>query len=54
MKVQTAVHGYKLQMPLLRDRPARNGVTTYICENFACRAPLVGAEAVEKALQSKA
>jgi uncharacterized protein YyaL (SSP411 family) len=24
-------------------------VTAYVCENFACRAPLVGAEAVEKA-----
>ena len=24
-------------------------VTVYVCENFACRAPLVGADAVEKA-----
>ena len=23
-------------------------VTVYVCENFACKAPLVGAEAVEK------
>jgi uncharacterized protein len=25
-------------------------VTVYVCENFACQAPLVGAEAIEKAL----
>ena len=23
-------------------------VTVYVCENFTCQAPLVGAEAVEK------
>jgi len=36
---------------LLKDRPALGGVTTYICQNFSCQAPIVGAEAVEKALQ---
>jgi uncharacterized protein YyaL (SSP411 family) len=35
---------------LLADRPARGGVTTYICENFTCQAPLVGAAAVQNAL----
>ncbi|OAI51896.1 thioredoxin [Planctomycetaceae bacterium SCGC AG-212-F19] len=35
---------------LLKDRPAKGTVTTYVCENFTCREPLVGAEAVEKAL----
>jgi uncharacterized protein YyaL (SSP411 family) len=37
-------------IPLLKDKPAVGGaVTVYVCENFACKAPLVGAEAVEKA-----
>jgi uncharacterized protein len=36
-------------IPLLKDKPAVGGkVTVYICENFACSAPLVGADAVEK------
>ena len=30
-------------IPLLRDRPARGDVTTYVCENFACKAPVIGA-----------
>ncbi len=38
-------------VPLLADRPARDGkVTTYICENFACQAPVVGSEALRAAL----
>ncbi len=40
-------------IPLLKDRPARGTVTTYICENFSCKEPLVGAEAVEKELQRR-
>jgi hypothetical protein len=36
-------------VPLLADRGIQDGrVTTYICQNFSCRAPLVGAEAVEQ------
>jgi uncharacterized protein YyaL (SSP411 family) len=36
-------------IPLLKDKPAVDGkVTVYVCENFACRTPLVGATAVEK------
>jgi uncharacterized protein YyaL (SSP411 family) len=36
-------------IPLLKDRPAVDGkVTVYVCENFTCKAPLVGAEAVER------
>ncbi|HKB01746.1 MAG TPA: thioredoxin domain-containing protein [Gemmataceae bacterium] len=31
-------------VPLLKDRPAAGDVTTYICERFACQAPLVGTE----------
>ena len=38
-------------VPLLADRPARDGrATTYICENFACREPVVGVEALRAAL----
>jgi uncharacterized protein YyaL (SSP411 family) len=37
-------------LALLADKPARGSVTTYICRDFACQAPLVGAEAVEAAL----
>ncbi|CAN5880482.1 thioredoxin domain-containing protein [soil metagenome] len=37
--------------PLLAERTARDGHTTvYICENFACRAPVVGVEGVRAAL----
>jgi uncharacterized protein YyaL (SSP411 family) len=36
---------------LLKDKPAQGAVTTYICENFSCKAPLVGPEALEKALR---
>jgi hypothetical protein len=36
-------------IPLLTDKPMVNDtVTVYVCENFACKAPLVGAEAVER------
>jgi uncharacterized protein YyaL (SSP411 family) len=31
---------------LLADKTAHGSVTTYICENFTCQAPLVGVEAV--------
>jgi uncharacterized protein YyaL (SSP411 family) len=37
-------------IPLLKDRPmVGDAVTTYVCENFVCRAPLVGADAVIRA-----
>ncbi len=39
---------------LLSDKPAPDGVTTYVCENFTCQAPLAGAAAVEKALAGEA
>jgi uncharacterized protein YyaL (SSP411 family) len=39
-------------LPLLADKSARGAVTTYICQNFACQAPLVGVEALEAALKS--
>ncbi len=39
------------RVPLLADRPAVRGrVTTYICERFACQAPLVGLDALAEAL----
>jgi uncharacterized protein YyaL (SSP411 family) len=38
-------------LPLLAGKEAQGAVTTYVCRDFACQAPLVGAEAAEKALQ---
>jgi uncharacterized protein YyaL (SSP411 family) len=39
------------KVPLLADRPPREGrTTTYICEDFACREPVVGVSGVEAAL----
>jgi uncharacterized protein YyaL (SSP411 family) len=38
------------EVPLLQDRDAKDGVTTYVCENFTCQAPLVGAKAARDAL----
>jgi uncharacterized protein len=36
--------------PLLKDKPMLGGaVTVYVCENFACQTPLVGADAIERA-----
>jgi uncharacterized protein YyaL (SSP411 family) len=40
-------------LPLLAGKTAQGEVTTYVCENFACQAPLIGAEAVEKELAAK-
>jgi hypothetical protein len=41
-------------IPLLEGKPAGEGVTTYLCENFVCQAPLLGADAVAKALAEPA
>jgi uncharacterized protein YyaL (SSP411 family) len=39
------------KLPLLANRPAREGrTTTYVCEHFTCRAPVVGVAGVEAAL----
>ncbi|HMF11220.1 MAG TPA: hypothetical protein VKE94_02910, partial [Gemmataceae bacterium] len=38
-------------VPLLAGKKATGGVTTYICEDFVCRKPLLGATAVEVALR---
>ena len=35
---------------LLKDREGRGGVTTYVCANFACQAPIVGAEELRRRL----
>ncbi|MCE9566808.1 MAG: thioredoxin domain-containing protein [Planctomycetes bacterium] len=36
-------------IPLLKGKPMVDGkVTAYVCENFACQAPLVGVEAIER------
>jgi len=39
-------------VPLLRDRRALGDVTTYICENFTCQSPVVGADAAVRAIES--
>jgi uncharacterized protein YyaL (SSP411 family) len=38
-------------LPLLAGKTGQGAVTTYVCENFTCQAPLVGAEAAEAALR---
>ncbi len=41
------------QLSLLAGKAAVDGkATLYVCENFACRAPVVGAEAIEKQLKT--
>ena len=35
---------------LLAGKTQSGKVTTYLCENFACKAPLIGVEAAEKDL----
>jgi uncharacterized protein YyaL (SSP411 family) len=41
-------------MPLLVDRPLKGGqTTTYICENFKCREPVVGVAGIEAALADR-
>jgi uncharacterized protein YyaL (SSP411 family) len=38
-------------IPLLAGKKSLGSVTTYVCKNFTCQEPLVGAEAVEKELR---
>jgi uncharacterized protein len=38
-------------LPLLGDRNALGDVTTYVCENFTCQAPIVGAKALRDSLE---
>jgi uncharacterized protein YyaL (SSP411 family) len=40
-------------IPLLAGKDAAGAVTGYLCRNFTCQAPLVGAEAIEAALKGK-
>jgi hypothetical protein len=37
-------------LPLLQGKTALGRVTTYVCQDFTCQAPLVGVDAAEKAL----
>ena len=37
-------------VPLLKDRGEQGVATTYICENFTCRAPIVGARVLREFL----
>src|SRR5262245_30982172 len=38
------------KLPLFVDRSRQGAVMTYVCQNYVCQAPLVGAEAAEQAL----
>ena len=49
LKAPGATEGEDL-LPLLAGKEARGAVTTYVCRDFTCQAPLVGAEATEAAL----
>jgi uncharacterized protein YyaL (SSP411 family) len=41
------------QSPLLADRPLIDGrATVYVCERFACQAPLTDADALRRALDA--
>ena len=40
----------KVTLPLLQDRTALGEVTTYVCENFTCQAPIVGTKALQESL----
>jgi uncharacterized protein YyaL (SSP411 family) len=38
----------KVDLPLLNNRPPRNGLTAYICRGESCLDPIVGVEALER------
>jgi hypothetical protein len=40
-------------VPLLAGKTSQGAVTTYICQNFTCQAPLVGVEALRNKLQAE-
>jgi uncharacterized protein YyaL (SSP411 family) len=42
-----------MELPLLAGKTAAEAVTTYVCQDFACQAPLVGAEAALAALETE-
>jgi uncharacterized protein YyaL (SSP411 family) len=39
-------------VPLLKEKKPLGNVTTHVCENFACQAPLVGVQALDAKLKS--
>jgi uncharacterized protein YyaL (SSP411 family) len=41
-------------VPLLAGREPKGDVTTYVCQNFTCEAPLVGVEALEAQFKPRA
>ena len=38
-------------IPLLEGKTSQGGVTTYICQDFTCQAPVVGVEALRRELE---
>jgi uncharacterized protein YyaL (SSP411 family) len=51
-KVVACAAGEVPGVPLLAGKTAQGAVTTYICQNYACQAPIIGAEALEQALET--
>ncbi len=41
-------------LPLLADKPANGPVATFICQNYACQAPILGADEAEKQFTTEA
>jgi len=50
-KDQAAEQALEKEVPLLAEKTSRDCVTTYICQDFTCREPLVGAAALEAVLR---
>jgi uncharacterized protein YyaL (SSP411 family) len=50
-KDQAAGQATEKEVPLLAEKTSRDSVTTYVCQDFTCREPLVGAAALEAALE---
>jgi hypothetical protein len=42
------------RLPLLADKSAQGPVTTFICQNYACKAPILAAGEAEKKLATDA
>jgi uncharacterized protein YyaL (SSP411 family) len=50
LKPATGAEEAEKTIPLLADRPGKGRVTLFVCENFTCQEPLVGADAAEQVL----
>jgi uncharacterized protein len=50
-KDHAAGQAIEKEVPLLAEKTSRDSVTTYVCQDFTCREPLVGAAALEAVLE---